>query len=518
MKKLPLLLLGLAIVVVFVVLGGAKVIAPHARAQAACGNGGEVCCLTGAQCGSGLVCGNNGVNGTECLQCGYSGESACEGNSCNSGFEDCSGTCVPVGGACYGGIVGGTYACSGTSCVASSTGSFTTSYCNYQCTASSVAANGPGYDCISNACVYESAGATYGSQLSCATACVPPAATTYACAGTSCVASQTGSYTTSNCNNACGIGNAGPGTGGMNIAAVAGLDPVSGATTAGTAVAGTELVISGSFAVSGDAVSIVSNPGSQTSVSSAANIISQTGTSQITVSLSGIAQGSYGVVVKSSSGTSNEVIFTVTPASSGGGLAITTVSLPAGTVGMPYSTYLTGSAVGTWSIGTGVLPAGLFLNAGGAITGTPTQAGTLTFPLTLTVGNASVSKTFTLAVNATLPPNGALSINGLTSGSFKVGDNWQLTVSGPASTAFKFCAAQNSSQNLSCTTNFGTTDTNGNWSISGSFQPADVGSWTEYVVFPSARIRRQASISMSRPRHRVAAPYRSPAALFHPAL
>ena len=139
MKKLPLLLLGLAIVVVFVVLGGAKVIAPHARAQAACGNGGEVCCLTGAQCGSGLVCGNNGVNGTECLQCGYSGESACEGNSCNSGFEDCSGTCVPVGGACYGGIVGGTYACSGTSCVASSTGSFTTSYCNYQCTASSVA-------------------------------------------------------------------------------------------------------------------------------------------------------------------------------------------------------------------------------------------------------------------------------------------------------------------------------------------------------------------------------------------
>ena len=198
----------------------------------------------------------------------------------------------------------------------------------------------------------------------------------------------------------------------MNIAAVAGLDPVSGATTAGTAVAGTEFVISGSFAVSGDAVSIVSNPGSQTSVSSAANIISQTGTSQITVSLSGIAQGSYGVVVKSSSGTSNEVIFTVTPASSGGGLAITTVSLPAGTVGMPYSTYLTGSAVGTWSIGTGVLPAGLFLNAGGAITGTPTQAGTLTFPLTLTVGNASVSKTFTLAVNATLPPNGASRLMG----------------------------------------------------------------------------------------------------------
>jgi len=64
----------------------------------------------------------------------------------------------------------------------------------------------------------------------------------------------------------------------------------------------------------------------------------------------------------------------------GSGLAITTTSMPAGTVGSPYSASLNaqgGTPPYTWSVIAGSLPAGLTLNpATGAITGTPTGAGT----------------------------------------------------------------------------------------------------------------------------------------------
>ena len=64
-------------------------------------------------------------------------------------------------------------------------------------------------------------------------------------------------------------------------------------------------------------------------------------------------------------------------------LSITTTSLPSGTAGTAYSATLTaagGVYPYTWSLTSGALPFGLFLNAStGAITGTPTTAGTSDF-------------------------------------------------------------------------------------------------------------------------------------------
>src|ERR1035441_9456128 len=71
---------------------------------------------------------------------------------------------------------------------------------------------------------------------------------------------------------------------------------------------------------------------------------------------------------------------TITPAVA---LSITTTSLPSGTAGIAYSATL--AAAGgvypyTWSLTSGTLPDGLHLNAStGAITGTPTTAGTSNF-------------------------------------------------------------------------------------------------------------------------------------------
>jgi len=63
-------------------------------------------------------------------------------------------------------------------------------------------------------------------------------------------------------------------------------------------------------------------------------------------------------------------------------LTVTTSSVPNGTVGAAYSQALVasgGTGGNTWSISTGSLPAGLSLSASGAISGTPTAAGTANF-------------------------------------------------------------------------------------------------------------------------------------------
>ena len=69
-------------------------------------------------------------------------------------------------------------------------------------------------------------------------------------------------------------------------------------------------------------------------------------------------------------------------------VTITTSSLPNGTVGTAYSATLSasgGTTPYTWSISAGSLPAGLTLNAStGAITGTPTTAGTFSFTAKVT--------------------------------------------------------------------------------------------------------------------------------------
>jgi len=68
-------------------------------------------------------------------------------------------------------------------------------------------------------------------------------------------------------------------------------------------------------------------------------------------------------------------------------LSITTTSLPSGTVGTPYSAALTatgGTTPYTWQFTSGTAPAGLSLRNNGAISGTPTTAGTYSVGLTVT--------------------------------------------------------------------------------------------------------------------------------------
>lgn len=86
-------------------------------------------------------------------------------------------------------------------------------------------------------------------------------------------------------------------------------------------------------------------------------------------------------------------------------LTITTATLPAATVGTPYAqTVLStgGTGTKTWSVSTGTLPAGLALNAStGAITGTPTAAGTVNFTVQVVDdGSTVVQKPLSIVVAA----------------------------------------------------------------------------------------------------------------------
>ena len=97
--------------------------------------------------------------------------------------------------------------------------------------------------------------------------------------------------------------------------------------------------------------------------------------------------------------------------------SITTTSLAAGTVGTAYSATL--QATGglpplTWSISVGALPAGLNLNAStGAITGTPTTAGTINFTAkvvdSVTPTPQNATKALSIVINAAASNNSKLS-------------------------------------------------------------------------------------------------------------
>ncbi|HPT28808.1 MAG TPA: IPT/TIG domain-containing protein, partial [Bryobacteraceae bacterium] len=72
------------------------------------------------------------------------------------------------------------------------------------------------------------------------------------------------------------------------------------------------------------------------------------------------------------------------------------------------------------------------------------------------------------------------------SSNFHVGDSWTLTLqTSIPNTWFTICAIfPDSSQ--SCTPNWAQTDAYGNWTSTGSFSEYDVGSWQEWIVFPTA--------------------------------
>src|SRR5947209_4377245 len=99
--------------------------------------------------------------------------------------------------------------------------------------------------------------------------------------------------------------------------------------------------------------------------------------------------------------TANQALsIVVTPAT----IAITTASLPGGTDSNGYSQ--TAAATGgtlpyTWSVSVGALPAGLSLNTStGAITGTPTTAGTASFTLHLAdAGSQTANQSLSIVVS-----------------------------------------------------------------------------------------------------------------------
>jgi hypothetical protein len=118
------------------------------------------------------------------------------------------------------------------------------------------------------------------------------------------------------------------------------------------------------------------------------------------------------VTVRVGNATSAPATFTITVPS----LAVTTTSLPNGTVGAAYSQTLSatgGVAPYVWSTTTGVLPPGLALNATtGAIAGAPTALGSFSFTAQVTdKQNATASRQVSIAVGA--PPAPSSAINGL---------------------------------------------------------------------------------------------------------
>jgi hypothetical protein len=118
-------------------------------------------------------------------------------------------------------------------------------------------------------------------------------------------------------------------------------------------------------------------------------------------------------------------------------LAVTTSSLPGGTVGSPYpSTGLQASggvSPYTWSLGSGTLPAGLNLAAGGIISGTPTAAGS--YPATFAVTDSSptpqtAKAALTLTVSGSQIPVLTLTTTTLADATLNTAYSATLTASG----------------------------------------------------------------------------------------
>ena len=91
-------------------------------------------------------------------------------------------------------------------------------------------------------------------------------------------------------------------------------------------------------------------------------------------------------------------------------LTVTTSSLAGGTLGAAYSANLTaagGTTPYSWAVTSGETPPGVSLSAGGALTGTPTTAGTYSFTAEVTDGASSKASAPLSIVVAAAPPPGA---------------------------------------------------------------------------------------------------------------
>jgi Putative Ig domain len=134
-------------------------------------------------------------------------------------------------------------------------------------------------------------------------------------------------------------------------------------------------------------------------------------TGQITGTPTQAGISSFTVQVQDSSSpaqTATQALSITITASTTAALSISTTSLPVGQQSVAYSSSLSasgGTAPYTWSIASGQLPAGITLSASGALSGTPTAAGTAYF--TVKVADSS-SPTQTVSVNLDIVVDAAL--------------------------------------------------------------------------------------------------------------
>src|SRR5436309_3567323 len=212
------------------------------------------------------------------------------------------------------------------------------------------------------------------------------------------------------------------------------------------------------------APSITTQPGSQsvTAGQTATFSVAATGTAPLSyqwkkngLAVSGASSSAYTTLPTSSSDTGAQ--FTVVVSNSSGSvtssaavltvstsippLELTTSQLPGGTVGSSYSTTLSASG-GTppysWSVSSGTLPTGLSLSSSGALSGTPTVAGS--FPFTVAVKDAaSASASASLSINVVTAAPPTVSISNPASGATLSGTT---TVSGVASDGLPITSVQ----------------------------------------------------------------------------
>src|SRR5881296_1658512 len=122
-------------------------------------------------------------------------------------------------------------------------------------------------------------------------------------------------------------------------------------------------------------------------------------------------------------------------------LQITSSQLPGGTVSSAYSATLSasgGTSPYSWSVSSGTLPTGLSLSSSGALSGTPTVAGS--FPFTVAVKDAaSASASASLGINVVTAAPPTVSISNPASGATLSGTT---TVSGVASDGLPITSVQ----------------------------------------------------------------------------
>jgi hypothetical protein len=128
--------------------------------------------------------------------------------------------------------------------------------------------------------------------------------------------------------------------------------------------------------------------------------------------------------------------FTLTVVDPQAGLIITTASLPAGTVDIPYQQQLSaagGTAPYVWIIVAGALPDGITLSLDGALSGIPTTAGGYNFTVeVMDAAGASAQAPFALTINPSAGAVVTITTAGLPAATVGRAYSVQLTASGGA--------------------------------------------------------------------------------------